>query len=281
MALRPVLAAVAALLVLTGPARAADPVVAPAGDIACDPTLSSYNGGAGTADSCHMGAVAAAIQNAAPDVVLPLGDLQYEDGTLAKFNASYAPTWGRLKSISRPTPGNHEYFTDATGYFDYWGAGAGGRDEGWYSFDVPLPSGRTWHVVSLNSNCSRIGTCDTNSAEEAWLRGDLAAHPAACTLAFSHHPLFSSGGIGNITPEQQLWQTVYDAGVDLVLAGHDHDYERFAPQDPNGALDQAHGLREFIVGTGGKTLLAMGTTKPNSEVRQSDTYGFLKLQLHD
>jgi Tol biopolymer transport system component len=276
-------------------AVAADPVIAAAGDIACDPASTYFNGGVGDATHCRQRYTSDLLIGRGLTATLAMGDTQYEDGVLSKFQGSYDPTWGRVKAITRPAIGNHEYETAGAGYFDYFdGVGgstgpAGDRGKGYYSFDVPLPSGSRWHLIALNSECAAAnaadegvaGACAAGSAQEQWLRSDLAAHPGACTLAFWHHPLFSSGGIGNHPAMQTIWQDLYTAGADVVLNGHDHNYERFGPQDPSGATDPTYGLRELVVGTGGKSLLAMGTVKANSEVRQNDTYGVLELTLHD
>jgi Concanavalin A-like lectin/glucanases superfamily/Calcineurin-like phosphoesterase len=291
------LAVAVAIAALAAPASAAgDPVIAAAGDIACDPGSAYFNGGSGDATHCRQRATSDLLAAGSYAQVLPLGDTQYEDGTLTKFQSSYDTSWGRVRSTSRPVVGNHEYETAAAaGYFDYFnGVGnltgpAGDRSKGYYSFDVYLPSGSRWHVVALNSECGassagsvgQAGACDAGSAQEQWLRADLAASPAACTIAYWHHPLFSSGGIGNNTVMQQIWQDLYDAGADVVLNGHDHNYERFAPQSPAGAGDPIYGIREFVVGTGGKSLLAMGILKPNSEVRQNSNFGLMELTLHD
>jgi concanavalin A-like lectin/glucanase superfamily protein/calcineurin-like phosphoesterase family protein len=281
---------------LGGPASAAaDPVIAAAGDIACDPGSSYFNGGVGDATHCRQQATSDLVASGSYAQVLPLGDTQYEDGTLTKFQNSYDLSWGRVRSASRPAVGNHEYESGAAGYFDYFnGVGnptgpAGDRSKGYYSFDVYLPSGSRWHVIALNSECGassagtvgQAGACNVGSTQEQWLRADLAANPANCTLAYWHHPLFSSGGIGNNTVMQQIWQDLYDAGAEVVLNGHDHNYERFAPQNPIGAGDSTYGMREFVVGTGGKSLLALGIVKPNSEVRQNSTFGVMELSLHD
>jgi len=257
-------------------------VIAAAGDIACDPASGSFNGGVGSSDSCHQRAVSDLLVGQPLDAVLALGDLQYENGALAKFGQSFDPSWGRVKSLIRPAVGNHEYLTaGASGYFDYFnGVGnqtgpAGDRSKGYYSYDVGA-----WHIVSINSNCSQAGGCGAGSGQESWLRADLAAHPTACTLAYWHHPLFSSGEHGNNTGTKAIWQALYDANAEIVLSGHDHDYERFAPQTPSGAADPSRGIREFVVGTGGKNHYALTAPKPNSEVRNDDTYGVLKLSLH-
>ena len=245
-----------------------------AGDIACDPASDSFNGGAGTTGNCHMRATADLIAAAKPDAVLVLGDNQYERGTLSQFKNSFDLSWGRFKSLIRPAVGNHEYLTSgAAGYFDYFGARAGERGKGYYSYDVGA-----WHIVALNSNCGEVGGCGTGSAQEKWLRADLAANPKKCTLAYWHHPRFSSGEHGSNSSMSALWRVLYDAGAEVVLSGHDHDYERFAPQDASGHAD-ARGLRQFVVGTGGKSHYAFKAVKANSQVRRSDTYGVLNLTL--
>ncbi|MEA2427918.1 MAG: acid phosphatase type 7 [Thermoleophilaceae bacterium] len=265
----------------TPPPPGGDPVIAAAGDIACDPASASYNGGAGTATACRQ-RYTSDLLTSGLDRVLTLGDNQYENGELAAFQQSYGPTWGRVKPNTRPAIGNHEYNTSSTaaGYFDYFdGIGAptgpaGDRGKGYYSYDVG-----SWHLVALNSNCSRV-SCAAGSAQEQWLRADLAAHPATCTLAYWHHPLFSSGAHGNIASSKPLFADLYAAGGDVVLNGHDHDYERFAPQTPDGAADSARGVREFVVGTGGMSQRAFATPKANSQLRNTGTYGVLQLTLH-
>jgi hypothetical protein len=272
------------LIVTTGtaPPPTGDPVIAAAGDIACDPASTSFFGGAGTSTACRQRYVSDLLTSGGLARVLTLGDNQYEDATLSKFMQSYNPSWGRVKSVTRPAIGNHEYqaSTTAAGYFDYFnGSGvatgsAGARGAGYYSYDVGA-----WHLIELNSNCSKVA-CSAGSAQEQWLKADLASHPAACTLAYWHHPLFSSGEHGNTTATQPLWTALYNAHADVVLNGHDHDYERFAPQTPAGAADATRGIREFVVGTGGTSQRALGTIKPNSQVRNTGDYGVLKLTLH-
>ena len=268
------------------PARAADPVVAAAGDISCDPDADNFNSGNGTADFCRQKYTAALVDG--PDVnrVLALGDTQYEQGTLAQFQNSYALSWGQplIKQKTSPAVGNHEWSDPtpggpAKGYFDYFGAAAGERGKGYYSFDVG-----NWHLIALNSMCAQIGGCGPGSPQEQWLRADLAANAdAPCTLAYWHHPLFNSGPEGNYsdTPSDStaLWQALYERGAEIVLNGHAHHYERFAPQTPAGQADPQQGVREFIVGTGGKSLRAADTVQPNSQVRGTDHYGVLKLVL--
>jgi hypothetical protein len=256
-------------------AAAGDPVVVAAGDIVC-PTA------AATPLRCRHAETAALIGQIAPTAVLLLGDIQYDHATPEAFNRFYDPTWGAYKAITWPSPGNHEYETPgAAGYFEYFnGVGAqsgraGDRARGYYSFDIGA-----WHVVSLNSNCEAIGGCGHGSRQERWLRADLAANPATCTLAYWHHPRFSSGPYGSNSMMQAIWRTLYNYGADLVLTGHDHDYERFAPQTATGKLDRARGLRSFVVGTGGKSLRGFTTAVPNSELRSRAAFGVLKLTLH-
>jgi 3',5'-cyclic AMP phosphodiesterase CpdA len=276
---------VGAAAVTSPPPGSSDPVIAAAGDVACDPGSPAFNGGAGTATGCRQRYTSDLLVGAGLAAVLPLGDIQYEDGTPAMYQLSFDPTWGRLRDIIRPAIGNHEYLTPgAAGYFDYFnGAGnqlgpAGDRTGGYYSFEVGA-----WHLISLNSNCSMAGGCSAGSPQELWLQEDLAAHRATCTLAYWHHPHFSSGPHGNGVGENAtdaLWSDLYGAGADLVLNGHDHDYERFAPQTAAGTADPVRGIREFVVGTGGKSHYAFSTLRPNSEVRNADTFGVLKLVLH-
>jgi acid phosphatase type 7 len=215
-----------------------------------------------------------------PGTVFAAGDLAYERGSAEEFRNCYGTTWGRFKDRTRPALGNHEYGEPtATAYFQYWGPQAGPAGKGYYSFDLGL-----WHIVVLNTNCAAqwLGGCATSSPQEAWLRKDLSEHPNACILAFGHHALFSSGVFKShaIHPElKQLWQDLYAAHADLMLAGHEHSYERFAPQDPDGRADPAHGIREIVAGTGGRSHDMLGFAIPNSEVRNTDTYGVLKLTL--
>ena len=245
-----------------------DPVLAAAGDIACPPGPA--------AEGCGHVATAALLQSLAPAAIAALGDLQYPDGALAHFRASFEPSWGRLRPLLRPVPGNHEYQTKAAaGYFAYFGAAAGDASTGYYSYDLGA-----WHIVALNSSsgCSPV-PCAAGSAQERWLRADLAAHPSRCVLAYWHHPRFSSGAHGDEPAVRDLWRALHEAGADVVLAGHDHDYERFAPQDPEGRADPARGLRQFVVGTGGAHLRALGKPRPNSEVRDATSHGVLALTL--
>ncbi len=223
-----------------------------------------------------MKATSDLLDSASLAAVFTLGDNQYDSGTLAQYRQVYDPTWGRVKDITHPAIGNHEYLTSgATGYFDYFGPAAGDQQKGYYSYDIG-----SWHIVVLNSECAQVGGCDAGSSQEQWLQADLAAHPTRCTLAYWHEPRFSSGTAGNNAAYDAFWRDLYRAGVEVVLNGHDHDYERFAPQDPNEAFDGARGIREFIVGTGGESHDSFNTVEPNSEVRNNNTFGVLKLTLH-
>jgi acid phosphatase type 7 len=210
-----------------------------------------------------------------PGTVMVLGDAAYPDGTKENFEC-YDKTWGRVKARTRPSVGNHEFHsTGATYYFQYFGAAAGDSKNGYYSYELG-----SWHIVVLNSECEEVGGCNTGSRQEKWLREDLAAHPAACTLAYFHKPLFSSGAKHGNDPEiKPLWQALYEANADLVINGHDHDYERFAPQDPDGKADAKRGIREFVAGTGGKSHRPFGAPRANSELRNADSFGVLKLTL--
>jgi acid phosphatase type 7 len=247
------------------------PVIAAAGDIACDPANSSFNAGNGISTQCRQKYTSNSLVNAKFKAVLALGDTQYESGVYDAYLKSYDPTWGRVKAISRPVPGNHEYRTSgAGGYFRYFGALAGDPSNGYYSYDLG-----NWHIIALNSATAH----DAGSAQVKWLQGDLAASTKPCTLAYFHHPRWSSGPHGNDTSVGPFWNALYTARADVVLVGHDHTYERFAPQSPSGAADSSNGIRQFVVGTGGKTLYNFPSIKPNSQARNNTTYGVLMLKL--
>jgi DNA-binding beta-propeller fold protein YncE len=248
------------------PTTAPDVVLVGAGDIAsCDDLSGAY--------------ATAKLLDTIPGTIFVPGDLAYKDGDATNFKECFEPTWGRHKARMKPVPGNHEYHTPgAAAYYAYFGAAAGDPTKGYYSYDAGA-----WHVVAINSNCADIGGCDAGSPQERWLRADLAAHPAACTLAYWHHPLMSSGQTAThaLHPEMRpIWQALYDAGAALVVNGHEHNYERFAPQDPNGKADPEHGIREIVAGTGGKDFDPLPNAKPNSEVRNGEAFGLLKLTLH-
>ncbi len=266
-------------------AAASDPVIAAAGDIACDPTNAKFNGGLGASANCRQKYTSDLLVNAGLAAVLDLGDNQYYCGGYQAFLQSYDLSWGRVKSITHPSVGNHEYLTAggtdcninneaAAGYFNYFGSAAGASGQGWYSFDVG-----SWHIIALNSNCSDAGGCASGTAQYNWLQADLAAHTNTCTLAYWHIPLYSSGGRA-AQNSKTFWQLLYQYNADVVLNGHDHIYERFAPQDANGVVDTARELREFIVGTGGSDHTTIPLLAANSEVRNADTFGVLKLALH-
>ncbi len=234
--------------------------------------------GAGDIASCgSTGDTATAnLIGGIPGTVITLGDNAYETGTTTDFTHCYDPTWGAFKDRTRPAPGNHDYLTTAArGYFSYFGPAAGDPTKGYYSYNRGQ-----WHIVIINSSCPQVGGCQAGSAQEQWLRADLASSPKFCTLAYWHHPRFSSGEHGSLAYMQPIWQALYDANVDVVLNGHDHDYERFAPQDPAGNADPTRGIREFVVGTGGKNHRQFGTLAPNSEVRDATSWGVIKLRLY-
>ena len=224
--------------------------------------------------------ITAKLIESIPGTVFAAGDLAYENGTAKQFADCYDKTWGRFKNRTHPAMGNHEYGSwKAAPYFAYWGQAAGPIDKGYYSYDLGA-----WHIIVLNTNCRepRMGGCNPGSPQEQWLRQDLAAHPAACTLAYGHHALFSSGFFSRhaVHPElRPLWQALYEAHAELILAGHEHSYERFAPQDPQGNPDPANGIREIVVGTGGGGHTPLGSATANSELRKTYTFGVLKLTL--
>ena len=203
--------------------------------------------------------------------VFTTGDHAYTTGSAKEFRDCYDPTWGRHKARTRPTPGNHDYFSNnGAAYYAYFGAVAGDARKGYYSYEAGA-----WHVVVLNSNIDS----GSRSEQVGWLRQDLKAHPTQCAVAYWHAPVFSSGDHGNNPKMADVWTVLYEFGVDLVLNGHDHDYERFAPQDPKGKADPGRGIREFVIGTGGGGVYKFETIRPNSEVRDNTSYGVLKLTL--
>jgi hypothetical protein len=235
--------------------------------------------GAGDIANCGTNGdeATAALLEAIPGAVFTLGDNVYDNGTATEFMSCYGPSWGRapIKSRTRPVPGNHDYNTaGATGYYDYFGAAAGDPTKGYYAYDLG-----TWRIYVLNSNCGSIGGCGAGSAQEQWLRADLAANPRTCAIGMWHHPRFSSGEHGNSTATEALYQALYDANAELVLVGHDHDYERFGPQTASGASDDARGLVQIVVGTGGTSLRRFSTIRANSLVRNADTWGVIRLSL--
>lgn len=265
------------------PTAAGDPVIVAAGDIACDPANANFSGS--STSSCQMVATSRLVANISPSAVLILGDNQYYCGSLSAYQQAYALSWGLFKSITHPSVGNHEYLTSggtgcdstntgAAGYFNYFGSSAGTMGQGYYSYDVG-----TWHLIALNSNCSNAGGCSSGSPQGKWLTADLAAHSNTCTLAYWHIPVWSSGGRAS-SNMSTLTQILYNANADLILDAHDHDYERFAPQNPQGQRDTTRGIRSFVVGTGGANHTSFTTVMANSEVRNDTTFGVLKLTLH-
>jgi alkaline phosphatase len=227
------------------------------------------------------------VESLAPDAVFALGDIVYPDGSLDEFLGCYDPSWGKFRSITRAVVGNHEYHAPYAGpFFAYFCGGSGAPFEGRASFDVGA-----WHVVMLNSNCGgdldvpswvpdEFGGCGAGSPQAEWLRADLAAHPSKCTLAMWHHPRFSAGPEPTADWMRDIWGILREAGVDLVLSGHEHLYERFAPMDADGNADPARGMREFVIGTAGKTPLhTFSGVAPNNEARNDDTFGVLRLEL--
>jgi len=229
--------------------------------------------GAGDIASCASAGdeATSALLGTIAGTVFTLGDNVYDSGTPAEFTNCYAPTWGVSLGRTRPAAGNH-----AAGYYGYFGAAAGDPAKGYYAYT--LSSG--WRVYVLNSNCSTV-SCSAGSAQEQWLRTDLAANPSACVVAMWHHPTFSSGSThGSSTATQALYQALYDFNAELILAGHEHNYERFAPQTATGTADSARGLVEFVVGTGGRSHYGFKATAiANSLVRDATTFGVLKLTL--
>lgn len=242
-------------------------IVAAAGDISCGDRSNSDG-------QCQDKQTAELIDNINPDLVLALGDLQYSGASLELFNKYYDQSWGTFKEITRPALGNHEYEnTGAQGYFDYFQNVAGDQGGGYYSFDLGK-----WHLVSLNSNCWAVGGCGSNSKQYLWLQQDLEKNSTQCSLVYYHHPLFSSGQHGPNQDMRQIWELMDKSGVDVVLSGHDHLYERFSTQDSQGRFDP-NGIKQFTVGTGGRNLYRFVRIMPNSEFRDSQNFGVLKLTL--
>ncbi|UGQ45793.1 metallophosphoesterase family protein [Massilia endophytica] len=256
-------AAAIAVLALAGRAGAAPLVVYAAGDIAdCRFSRPAHSGAAATA----------ALIGPDAQLVLTLGDTTYPNGLEAEFRDCYHPSWGRFKAITRPVPGNHEYYSGkADAYYAYFGAAAGPRGRGYYSFDQG-----GWHFVALNSHLQRA----EEEAQLLWLKDDLARHPARCTLAYWHAPLYSSGGHPPNPRMREAWRLLHAAGAELVLSGHDHDYERFPPMDADGRED-AGGPRQFVAGTGGAFLTPFRLVRPRSEARSNSHLGVLRLELRE
>ncbi|MDQ6687496.1 MAG: metallophosphoesterase [Actinomycetota bacterium] len=236
-----------------------------AGDIACPPGFPVAK------TTCRQGATAALIRTLNPDLVIPLGDEQYETGSLADFQHSYARSWGSLLSRTYPVPGNHEYYTPgASGYYSYF-AGRAAPAPGYYRIST-----NGWQLYLLNSNCNVI-SCPT---EASWLDAEMIAHPTKCSLIAMHHPRFSSGAEhGSSTVVRGLWTVAYNHHADVALSGHDHDYERFARMDPNGSVQPTRGVLEFVAGTGGRSLYPRGATVTGSRYFENTVHGVLELTL--
>jgi hypothetical protein len=260
------------------------PLIAAAGDIACGTNNARFNRGLGTPAGCQQVWTSNLFAGRGLSAVLPLGDLQYDGGgTLQSFLGSYAPSWGRWRAISHPVIGNHEYEDGSgQGYWDYWnGAGArngraGHRRRGWYSFDLG-----SWHLVALNSNCDFV-SCRAHSRQLKWLRRNLRHNRGRCVLAYMHQPHFSSGLYETHQDTGRLWNALYRRGADVVLNGHDHIYERFAPQRPSGILDRRRGITQFTVGTGGYVLFSVASQRAaHSQFASAANFGVLFLRLEE
>lgn len=271
-------------LLLAGSAEARTaPLIAAAGDISCADNNPRYNNGLGTENSCQELLTSDLLAQQPLSAVLPLGDLMYDqNGSLQSYLTSYEPTWGRWRSISHPVIGNHEYDDGlgARGYWDYWngiGMGdgpAGPRGRGWYSYDLG-----SWRLVALNSNCEYVA-CRGSSRQIRWLRHDLEDHPRRCVLAYMHHPRFSSGLYEENGDTRAFWRALYRGHADVVLNGHDHLYERFAPQRPSGIVDHRRGITQFTIGTGGYFLFGISDPrKPNSQFAYNENFGVMFMRL--
>ncbi len=238
------------------------PVLVGAGDIAdCYST-----------PSATAARATASLLDSIRGTVFTAGDNAYWSGTPAEYANCYGATWGRHKLRTWPAPGNHDYLTPgAAGYFGYFGVRAGNPAKGYYSYDLA-----DWHILVINSEADHT----IGSPQEKWMRADLGAHPSRCTLAYWHRPRFSSGSDGSQPDMQPIWQAAFDSGVDVIVSGHDHVYERFAPVDGSGVPDSVRGVREFVAGTGGKTLHTVNAPLRASEVLNNTTFGVLKLILH-
>jgi len=261
-------------LVIESEQRSA-PVIAAAGDIACERANPRFNKGLGTERHCHMQATYEVLRSLEPDAILGLGDNINDMAPHDEFLGAFDPSWGKLKPLIRPIPGDAEYqVPGAAGYFQYFGSAAGDPAKGYYSFNVG-----SWHVVALNSNCRKIDGCGPRSPQAEWLRADLAASQARCTLAYTHNPRVSSASGGDFAQIDALWRVLADNGVELLLSGHHHNYERFAPLNADLALDEQRGVQQFVVGTGGHSTGVPGSPRQMSVVRNGDTFGVLRLSL--
>jgi hypothetical protein len=236
--------------------------------------------GAGDIASCDRDAdeATARLVEGIAGTVFTTGDNVYERGTRGEFERCYDPTWGRFKERTRPVPGNHDYATDGGApYFEYFGPTVGGPARSWYAYDLGA-----WRIYALDSNCERLdGGCADGSAQVDWLRDDLEANPRRCIAAYWHHPRFSSGRHGSTPAVDPLWRVLVAADAEVVVTGHDHLYERFAPLDVDGRRDDRAGTRHFTSGTGGRDLYEFRQVLDASEVRDASTFGVLKLTLRE
>lgn len=250
-------------------------VVVAVGDMACSPAATAAAEARNRPKVCRQMAVSDAVLATRPEVLLALGDEQYEEAAPQDW-APYDLSYGRLRSVTHPVPGNHEYLTEgASGYYGYFGARAGPRARGYYSFDLG-----GWHLIALNSECGDVGGCGDKSPELVWLRDDLQRHRTRCTLAYWHIPRFSSGQHGDHAAYRFIWRALVERGADVVLAGHDHSYERLARLDAEGRRDDRVGIRSFVVGTGGRNLTSVTGRREGSERVIDDAFGFLQLHLY-
>ncbi|MDR5710184.1 MAG: metallophosphoesterase [Armatimonadota bacterium] len=242
-------------------------VVVAAGDVACSPEIPRME------SACRDADTAAFLEGA--DAVLMLGDGQYPDGALGRYRAAYHRTWGRYLRITHPVPGNHEYQTPrARGYFAYFGDRAGDPEHGYYAFRL----GR-WLLLALNSNCWAVEGCGGGSPQYRWLREVLATSSARCILAFWHHPLFTAGRYTGFPEVRPFWELLQAAGAELVLSGHDHNYQRYAPLDSRGRITP-RGIRQFVVGTGGRNLYRLRPDPLGAREAATDrSFGVLRLEL--
>ena len=245
----------------------ADPIIAAAGDIACEASAIK------SATTCHQLETSRLLGGVSN--VLALGDTQYNSGAYSDFITQYDPSWGQYKSITKPVPGNHEG-TTASGYYQYFGSLAGVAGKGWYSYDIG-----TWHILAINSNLCALYGCTAGSEQEQWVKADLAAHPTACTLAYWHQPRWASGSTLADNPYMStIYADLYNGGADVLLAGHNHAYERFYPMDPAGTRNDTFGIQEIIVGTGGRNHGGNTPLRANSVLRNDTAFGVMKMTLH-
>ena len=265
----------------TPPPPSEDIVVAAAGDIACKPPNRNGKGAVETETLCAQRRTSDILISLNPTAVLTLGDNQYDRGELKNFIKSYDPTWGRVKEITHPSTGNHDNTDNGaeSGYYQYFGSSAGDPDKFYYNFNIG-----SWNLIALNSNCDEGGGCGQGSPQALWLQNVLENDNSNCTLAYWHHPRFAPGsldtGHGDHDELDEFWQLLYQYGTDVVLVGHNHIYERLGKQTPD-QVSSSDGIRQFIVGTGGKSHAGSGITQPNTEAKNSDTFGVLKLVLHE